>query len=294
MSVPIGAWLTVKELQFCEETSFGVLPNSPSFTPVGYEPRVKFNIDPGMVAIPKPGSEDVQTVQAGAVRENTWEVVYQPTDLTFAKYGANSQSLGPGSIDKSFTLLMSVMLNAATETWLILQGARPDTTIISGRAGGPLQIRMIGKAQTFPIPVQADPGYAYATSSTAQPIKLEDGGVNPFSVGLVHLDLFEISVEVRRNLSIIPQPGSNTPQTIQPQNRQITGTFSALWQSLSLMTSLQNLSTQNMLWEIQASLGTELDLTLSKLTKMNSLHFSNGDPAIMENYAFQATQASLG
>ncbi len=247
-----------------------------------------------MVPIPKPGSEDVQTVQAGAARENTWEVVYQPTDLTFAKYGVNSQNLGPGSIDKSFTLLMSVMLNAATETWLVLQGARPDTTIISGRAGGPLQIRMIGKAQTFPTPVQADPGYAYATSSTAQPIKLEDGGLNPFSVGLVQLDLFEISVEVRRNLSIIPQPGSNTPQIIQPQNRQITGTFSALWERLDLMTSLQNLSTQNMLWEIQASLGTELDLTLSQLTKLNSLYFSNGEPAIMENYAFQATQASLG
>jgi hypothetical protein len=153
---------------------------------------------------------------------------------------------------------------------------------------------MIGKAQTFPVPIQSDPGYTYATSSTAIPIQLTAGGPVPFTIGAIQVDINEISVEVRRNLATIPQPGSNTPQLIKPQNRQTTGTFSALWESLSLLGSLQNLTLQNILWEISSAGGNEFDLTLSQLTKLNSLSFSPGEPAIMETYSFEAEQASIG
>src|SRR5437879_5597485 len=101
MTVPIGAWLTVKELQFCEEATYGTLPASPTFTPVGYEPRVMFRFDPKMLAIPQPGNEDPETIQAGNSNEITWDVSYRMTDTTFAKYGVNAQGGGSGTIDKS-------------------------------------------------------------------------------------------------------------------------------------------------------------------------------------------------
>src|SRR5256886_16139284 len=225
MTVPIGAWLTLKELQFCEEATYGILPASPTFTPVGYEPRAMFRFDPKMLAIPQPGNEDSETIQAGNSNEITWDVTYRMTDTTFAKYGVNAQGGGSETIDKSLTLLMSVQLNATTETWIILQGARPDITTISGRAGGVLEARIIGKSQTMPVPVQLDPGYTYATSSTAQPIQLNDRGLTPLPIARAPYHVNCITVNVNRNLSTLPHPGAHTPHIILPQNRQLTGIF---------------------------------------------------------------------
>ena len=293
MTVPIGAWLTLKELQFSEEAAYGALPASPTFTPVGYEPRVMFRFDPKMLAIPQPGNEDPETIQAGNSNEITWDVSYRMTDTTFAKYGVNAQGGGSGTIDKSLTLLMSVQLNATTETWIILQGARPDITIISGRAGGVLEARIIGKSQTMPVPVQSDPGYTYATSSTAQPIQLKDGGLTPLTIAGVPYDVTSITVNVNRNLSILPQPGSHAPQIILPQNRQITGSFGICWETLGLLTLLGTQAGPNMVWTLSTSLGSTLTVGSTQFTKLNSLQFSNGDPAVVENYAYQGSFATL-
>ena len=293
MTVPIGAWLTLKELQFCEETTYGTLPASPTFTPVGYEPRVMFRFDPKMLAIPQPGNEDPETIQAGNSNEITWDLTYRMTDTTFAKYGVNAQGGGSGSIDNSLTLLMSVQLNATTETWIILQGARPDITTISGRAGGVLEARIIGKSQTLPVPVQSDPGYTYATSSMAQPIQLKDGGLTPLTIAGVPYDVTSITVNVNRNLSILPQPGSHTPQIILPQNRQITGNFGICWETLGLLTILGTQAGPNMVWTLSTSLGSVLTIGTTQFTKLNSLQFSNGDPAVIENYAYQASFVTL-
>src|SRR5438128_7783451 len=146
-----------------------------------------------MLAIPQPGNEDPETIQAGNSNEITWDLTYRMTDTTFAKYGVNAQGGGSGSIDNSLTLLMSVQLNATTETWIILQGARPDITTISGRAGGVLEARIIGKSQTLPVPVQSDPGYTYATSSMAQPIQLKDGGITTLTIACITYHVTSIS-----------------------------------------------------------------------------------------------------
>ena len=252
-----------------------------------------FRFDPKMLAIPQPGNEDPETIQAGNSNEITWDVTYRMTDTTFAKYGVNAQGGGSGTIDKSLTLLMSVRLNATTETWIVLQGARPDTTIISGRAGGVLEARIIGKSQTMPVPVQSDPGYTYATSSTAQPIQLKDGGLTPLTIAGVPYDVTSITVNVNRNLSILPQPGSHTPQIILPQNRQITGNFGICWETIALLSILGTQAGLNMVWTLSTSLGSALTVGSTQFTKLNSLQFSNGDPAVVENYAYQASFATL-
>jgi hypothetical protein len=293
VTVPIGAWLTLKELQFSEETTYGTLATSPAFTPVGYEPRVMFRFDPKMLVLPQPGSEDPETIQGGAANEITWDVTYRMTDTLFARYGVNAQGGGSGTIDKSLTLLMSVKLSATTETWIVLQGARPNITTISGRAGGVLEARIIGKSQTFPIPVQSDPGYNYATSSTAQPIQLKDGGLTPLTIGAISYDVNNITVNVNRNLSILPQPGSHSAQIILPQNREITGTFGICWETLALFTVLGTQVADPMVWTLSTTLGSTLTINSTQFTKLNSLQFSNGDPAIFENYAYQASTASL-
>ena len=292
-TVPIGAWMTVKELQYAEESSYGVLPGSPVFNSVGYEPRVMFRVDPKMLPIYQPGTEDTETIQSAAAREITWDIVYRPTDTGFAKYGVNSQGGGSGTIDKSLTLLMSVKLNAATETWIILNGARPETTSITGRAGANLEIRVIGKGQSFPIPTQTDPGYTYATSSSAQPIQLKDGGLTPLSIDGLPYDVTSITLNVERNLSTIAQPGSHSAMIIIPQNRQITGTFGIAWETLGLLTILGTLAAPTMVWTLSAALGLTLTVNVTQFTKLNSLSFASEDPALIENYAYQASTASL-
>jgi len=293
VTVPIGAWLTLKELQFCEETTYGTLPASPNFTPIGYEPRLMFRLDPKMLVIPQPGNEDPETIQAGNSNEITWDITYRMTDTIFAKYGVNAQGGGSGTIDKSLTLLMSVKLSATTETWIILQGARPEITTISGRAGGVLEARVIGKSQTLPLPVQSDPGYTYATSSTVQPIQLKDGGLTPLTIAGTPYDVTSITVNVGRNLIILPQSGSHTPQIILPQNRQITGNFAICWETLGLLTILGTQIAPNMVWTLSTTLGSALTVGSTQFTKLNSLQFSNGEPAVFENYAYQATFATL-
>src|SRR5438094_2297758 len=188
---------------------------------------------------------------------------------------------------------MSVRLNATTETWIVLQGARPDTTIISGRAGGVLEARIIGKSQTMPVPVQSDPGYAYASSSTIQPIQLKDGGLTPLTIAGVPYDVTSIAVNVNRNLSILPQPGSHSPQIILPQNRLITGNFGMCWETIGLLSILGTQTGPNMVWTLSTSLGSTLTVGSTQFTKLNSLQFSNGDPAVVENYAYQASFATL-
>src|SRR6266487_1938796 len=282
-TVPIGAWMTVKELQYAEESSYGVLPGSPVFNCVGYEPRVMFRVDPKMLPIYQPGTEDTETIQSAAAREITWDIVYRPIDTGFAKYGVNSQGGGSGTIDKSLTLLMSVKLNAA----------RPETTSITGRAGGNLEIRVIGKAHTFPIPTQTDPGYTYATSSSAQPIQLKDGGITPLSIDGLPYDVTSVTVNVERNLSTIAQPGSHSAMIIIPQNRQITGTFGIAWETLALLTILGTLAAPTMVWTLNAALGLTLTVNVTQFTKLNSLSFASEDPALIENYAYQASTASL-
>jgi hypothetical protein len=252
-----------------------------------------FRFDPKMLVVPQPGSEDPMTIQGGAANEITWDVTYRMTDTKFAKYGVNAQGGGTGTIDKSLTLLMSVKLSATTETWIILQGARPNITLISGRAGGVLEARIIGKSQTMPIPVQSDPGYTYATSSTAQPIQLKDGGLTPFTIGGLSYDVNNITVNVNRNLSIIPQPGSHSPQIILPQNREVTGTFGICWETLALFSVLGTEASAPMVWTLSTSLNSTLTISSTQFTKLNSLQFSNGDPAVIENYAFQASATAL-
>lgn len=290
---PIGAWLTVKELQYCEESSYGVLPTNPSFTPVGYEPRVIFRSDPKMQVIPQPGSENAQSIQPAGATEVSWELVYRPTDSKFAKYGINTQGGGSGTIDKSLTLLMSVLLNATTETWIILPGCRPNITIFSGRAGGFLETRVIGNSQSLPVPLQSDPGFTYATSSSAQPIQLKDGGLTPLTIASIPYDVTSISVQVNRNLSIIPIPGSTTAQIVLPQNRSITGAFGIAWQSLGLLTQLGTLTSSTMVWTLSQSLSSVLTVNVTQFDKLSNLQFSSADPAIFENYAFAASAVSL-
>jgi hypothetical protein len=290
---PIGAWLTLKELQFCEETTYGVLPASPVFTPVGYEPRVMFREDPKMLPVPQPGSEDVETIQQGGVREITWDIIYRPTDTKFAKYGVNAQGGGSGSIDKSFTLLMSVNLNTTTETWLILPGCRPDTTIISGRAGGNLEFRGIGNAQTFPLPTSTNPGYIFATSSTLPPIQLKDGGLTPLTIAGVSYDVNSITVSVHRNLSIMPQPNSRDAQIILPQNRDITGTLAIAWESTGLLSVLGTQTAPTMIWTLNTTLNSAITVTATQFTRLNSLQFLTGDPAIFEAYSYQGSSVSM-
>ena len=283
----------MKELQFCEETSYGILPANPTFTAVGYEPRIIFRSDPKMLVVPQPNSENPQTIQPAATTEVSWEVLYRPTDMKFAKYGVNGQGGGSGTIDKSFTLLMSVQLNATTETWIILPGCRPNLTTFSGRAGGFLEIKVIGNSKSLPVPLQTNPAYTFATSSQTNPIQLKDGGLTPLTIAGAAYDVTSIAVQVNRNLTILPLPGFTNAQIVLPQNRAVNGTFGIAWETLALLTQLGTLVGSTLIWTLSQSLNSFLTVNVTQFDRLNSLQFSNGDSAIFENYTFAASSASL-
>jgi len=284
--------MTVKEIQYAEETIYGVTPANATFKTLGYEPKVMFSFDPREITIPQPDSEDRQTIQRGDASDITWDVVYKPTDTSFAKYGVNSQGGGSGTIDKSLTLLMTVKLSATTETWIILRGARSNVTSLKGRAGGDLEVRVTGRSQTMPIPVQADPGYNYATSSTSIPIQLKDGGITPVTIAGTSYNVNDIEVVINRNLATIPQPDSTAPQNLLPQQRDVDGTFGMTWETLTPLTQFDNLIPTTLIWTLKNSTNTTLTIGTTILNRLNSITFLP-EETLFENYSFEGTTAVL-
>src|SRR5436853_909724 len=136
----VGSWLVSKKLQYVEESSYGVLPSSPAYQAIAYDSQVLISIPTALAPLLQPNSEDPQTFTKQKIDQYNIDLVYRPYDTVFAQYGFNAQGGGSGTVDKSLSLAMSVLLQGTSEHFFQPLGCRAGSVGIVGRAAGPITV----------------------------------------------------------------------------------------------------------------------------------------------------------
>jgi len=287
---PVGSWLVSKKLQYVEEASYGVLPSSPSYTPIAYESQVLISAPTRLAPLYQPNSEDPQVLVEQGMDLYTIDMSYRPYDTVFAQYGFNAQGGGSGTIDASLGLAMSVLLQGTTEYFFQPAGCRVESVRIGGRAGGPITVRSRVASQLIETPSTIVPTGLFAANPQNIPLQFNDGGSQPVRIDGLPYNVNSIQVEAKRNLDRIPQPNSQVAQTIIPRERQITGSISILWLSTDNYARLRQDKPFTLNWALKPP--SALTLYGTRFKALSNLRIVQGE-TIRETYTLEASQGVL-
>lgn len=291
MPSPILGTLLGKKIQFAEETSFGIPLASPSYSQIGLNTPVTFSAPTNLAPLPTPGSEDPIILAERRIDEYNIDFTYRPFDATFAKYGFNAQGGGSGTIDKSLSLAMSVLLGGSTETFVQALGCRVSSMTIGGRKGGPITVRTQIASQVIPVPSTTAPAGTFSPDPSSVPFMFYQGGNDPVSIGGTAYSAGSIFVTANRNLDQIPQPNNDIAQLIIPRDRKITGTISMTYLNTDNYARLRNDVSFTLVWTIKTG-GPTLTLTGCRFKLLSSLSFSPTQ-TVYENYSLEAVSGVL-
>jgi hypothetical protein len=292
MSSAIGGWLVPKKLEYVEENSYGITPASPSYSQIGYNALVNINAPTNLTPLLQPGSEDPQVLQERRIDEYNIDVQYRPYDTVFAKYGVNAQGGGSGTIDKSLSLAMSILLGGGpTETFIQALGCRIDNIRIGGKAGGPITVKAKIACRNIPVPSTTILAGTFAANPSTVPIQFKDGGAQPVSIGGTQYNINSINIQADRGLDRIPQPGTNIAQIILPTTRKITGTVGIVWLTTANYSQLVNDTPFTLVWTLKTG-GSTLTLTGCRFKMLSSLSLTPIS-TVYEQYALEAVSGIL-
>jgi len=290
MTTTSGGFQVVKNPQYIEEATYGTTPASPTLLWTGATEDIKPTVDMGVQDIRKVGSEDVYMHNIGT-RSSRLELDLGIQSSTFLKYAINSQGAGTGSIDKSLSLLWSVLMNG-TENYFIATGCRPDTLKLAIKKGQRHLATMTLFAQAIANPSASGPtGATYATDPASNPWNFSDMGSTPVTVGGSNVDVTEINFQFARNLEEVYTLQQTTPMYLPPKNREITGDLTVVWSSGTLMTDLQALTEVTLAATLKSATSV---LTLSNVAfhKLDALEFKPTE-VVYEKYTFNAKTAAV-
>ena len=285
MPKPTGGFLTVKPLEYVEESEYGVFPANPSMQWVGVVQSISQTFDQGAEEI-EAQREDLYKVVRGSEKYGL-KVDYLLQNTALAKYGVNAQGGGSGSIDRSLAFGQSILLDGV-ENFIKYIGGRIDSIKLQGKSGSPIKCSLDIILKEITLPSQND--YvgtgSHATDPNTDPWRFEDGSV---TWGGVALDVTEINVTVARNLKPIYTNQSKV-KYLQPTARRILGDLTVVWTDVNKMQDLASLTPKTLVWTLKSGAST---LTLSNcyLTKLD-LPLTVDDVAY-EKYAFTALSATL-
>jgi hypothetical protein len=292
MSSPSTGALVVKNVQYAEESSYGVFPTNPAMLWIGAIQHAELKGDMQTIMVPQLGTEDLKYQMKGA-EVYTLDLEYAFQTSTFAKYGTQSQGGGAGTIDKSLSLLMSAKMSG-TENYIQMTGARIDSLTISSKTGDYTRVKCTVKGKAIPVPSASNPigSGSFASDPGTAPYSFYSGGTNPINIGGVTPDVREISVSFARNLDPLHVLGQSQHKFLPPKHRRITGSFNLVWEDTNQYTNLTAGTTINTLtWPINFG-GPTLTLNNLELNRLESWRF---DPTevVFEKYGCTALTASL-
>ena len=281
-----------KKLQMIEETSFGVTPSSPLYSQIGYDAPVQISAPTNLSPVLQPGLEDPQVLQERRIDEYAIDLQYHPFDTTFAKYGFNAQGGGSGTIDKSLTLAMSILLGGGpTETYLQAVGCRLERITIGGKAGGPISVKTKIVSQSIAVPSTTVLPGSFAANPSSTPFLFKEGGAQPISIGGTQYNVNSISVTANRNLDQIPQPNSDISQLIIPTTRKITGTVGLVWMNTDNYARLRNDVGFSLVWTIRTGVST-MTLTNCRFKALQKINLDTKS-TVYELYSLEAVSGVL-
>lgn len=282
----------VKAPQWVEEATYGTMPASPTFSWVGLESQIDTNADPDLQKINAVAYEDVQAVLLGK-EADVLKLTYYPQNSTFLKYAINSVNwtTPAGTIAASLSLLWSILLNG-TENFMTANGCRPDSLKLSVSAGQKLEadFELMAK-QVNPATTTGPTTPTYAANPGGNPWNYSDEGTTPVTFGGTNLDITKMEVDFKRNLKPVHTLVSQYPQFQPPTKRDISGNMTVVWENPTLMTDLQALTSQTLVWTLKSTLSV-LTLTNCYLEKLSSLKVSPDD-VVYEIYSIRAESATV-
>ena len=284
--------MVAKKLEYSEEQSFGVPVARPNYNQIGYDSQVQLSAPTNLTPLLQPGSEDPLVLQERRIDEYNIDLQYRPYDTVFAKYGFNAQGGGSGTIDKSLTLAMSILLGGTSETFIQALGCRIDRISLGGRAGGPITCKARIASQNIPVFTTTAPAGTFAQNPSSIPLQFKDGGAQPVSIGGTSYNTNSIMVNADRGLDRIPQPGVDIAQIIIPTTRKITGTVGLVFNTTTNYASLRNDTPFSLVWTLKTGGST---LTLSNFTRWKMLESISLVPTqtVYERYQFETLNGTL-
>ena len=285
----VGSWLVSKKLQYVEESSYGVLPSSPAYQAIAYDSQVLISIPTALAPLLQPNSEDPQTFTKQKIDQYNIDLVYRPYDTVFAQYGFNAQGGGSGTVDKSLSLAMSVLLQGTSEYFFQPVGCRVESVRIGGRAGGPITVRCRVASQLIETASTTVPSGLFALNPQNIPLMFKDGGPQPVTIDGNPYNVNSIQVEASRNLDRVPMPNSTVAQTIIPRTRTITGTIGIVSMNTDNYARLRGDKAFTLNWTLK---GSALTLYGCRFKALSNLRIVQGS-TIYETYRFEALQGVL-
>ncbi|MGI0086288.1 MAG: phage tail tube protein, partial [Nitrososphaerales archaeon] len=184
--------LAAHSAEYVEESSFGVFPTNPTLLWIGTDLEYSDSADMGSILVRNIGKEDLTAVTLGA-QDYEVDLQYAPQSSAFAKYFANSQGGGAGSIDESLSLLISPKISGTTN-FLQALGCRPDSGSIAWALGKEIMIKVKLFAQSIAAYVTTDPvgSGTHATDPGTNPWIFTDPGASGITIGGTAFDIQDL------------------------------------------------------------------------------------------------------
>lgn len=276
--------------EYVEEATYGVFPTSPTMLWVGTDMEYQDSADMGSILIRNIGKEDLTAVTLGS-QVYELDLQYAPQSSAFAKYFANSQGGGTGTIDESLSMLISPKITG-TVNFLQALGCRPDSGSIAWTLGKPLMIKAKMIAQTIQAYTTTDPVGAgtHASDPGTNPWVFTDPGASGITVGGVSYDIQDLTINFARNLQKVMAIGQGTVKYLPAGVRDITGDVTIMLEAAANYSALLNNTAQTIVAPLKNGTST---LTLSNAFFKKQSKSIKVQDVIMEKYTFVAETAVL-
>ncbi len=276
--------------EYVEEATFGVFPTSPTMLWVGTDLEYSDSADMGSILIRNLGKEDLTAVALGA-QDYGLDLQYAPQSSAFAKYFANSQGGGTGTIDESLSMLISPKITG-TVNFLQALGCRPDSGSIAWTLGKPIMVKAKMIAQSIQAYTATDPvgTGTHASDPGTNPWVFTDPGASGITIGGTAYDIQDLTINFNRNLQKVRAIGQGTVKYLPAGVRDITFDVTIMLEATSNYSALLNNTSQTIVAPLKNGTST---LTLSNAFFKKQSKSIKVQDVIYERYSGVAESASL-
>ena len=250
-NVLTGPWNIQKHLSYVEETTFGTTPTSPTTVNAGLIQELSDTTEITANKYRALGNADVAAgLKCGELY--SFNVKYNPVNLTMANYGLKKDTGLTGTNGKSLSMVYSILLSG-TENYVVFRGTKTDSVDIEVTPDG-LDVTQNFICKSISIPstahgLGANTNFAAASSST--PLCGTDA--SQLTWNAVAYDPVSFKVTVAQNLEQRRTVGNQQIQYLTATNRDITFDFTISDYNTVLQTDAFNMTSRTMSMVIGSS-----------------------------------------
>ena len=236
-----------RQVQFAEESTYGVILTNPTLTNIGGITDISDSTDITAKRYRVLGSEDIyRGLSCGELY--AFELKYNPSTTALARYGTELQGGGTGTIDKSLQILVGYKLNGV-ENFVVFKGCKTDKIDIEITTDD-MSITQNFICQDITTPSSSTHGMGspvFAAAFSGTPLCSTDTGVNPLTINSITYECLRFHASVSRNLHAVsivggPSAGAGKIAYLVPTVRDIDIDFDLLYYNTTTMADVKTLT----------------------------------------------------